>query len=202
MEKDIETLKIYITAQRNNGVSGNAIHEALTSAGWHHELVTKAFSTDAVTETVPVPEVPQYKPSTQPSVSDKNYKKIKIIGIAMIVLGIWSAIPGQNRMTTVDGIVFGFAIIQILIGVGILYYNKVAYTLFNIFSILMIISSLFYLPLLPLMFLYVTVASSVFGIVIGITGVLLSIVQPAFFIYGGIVFHKKEVRALFSGKRK
>lgn len=202
MDTHLATLKEYIKAQRQNGISDEAISNALVSAGWHQELVVKAFATDVAAGTSLVPPVSGGELHVQSGANDKNRKKVKIVGITVIVLGILSMFTVDNQFQSMKVFIIGFAIAQILIGVGVLRYNKIAYTIFNILAILVIIASIFLLPSLQYAAYLFMFNPTLLSVVLGIVDVLVTIAQPVLFIYGGILFHKKEVRALFGTGRK
>jgi hypothetical protein len=92
------------------------------------------------------------------------------------------------------------AVIQILIGIGVLRFSKIAYTLFNVVAILSILSGAILLLGVPLMFLALAVNTNIFSIIMTVLYFVLSAGQLAFYIYGGVTFHSKDVRVLF-GKR-
>jgi hypothetical protein len=225
MNPDLTPLKTYIKSQRENGTSDEAITQSLLASGWQADMITRALAdlngNDQV-QPIAQPEVQaapvvaanaNFTPgwvapengtqSIQPTVaqadgSDKNRKKVVLIGRIMIAFGVLAAIGGVFPDVNILALVFAAA--QILVGVGILSYNKAAYTIFNILAILAILFGLFMLLGIPFMLLAVAISPSVTTILAALLYLVLSVGQLAFYIYGGIIFHKKEVRALFGKK--
>lgn len=226
MDTNTTALKTYITTQRNNGISDEVIYKTLVASGWQHDMVVQALAPETesnneqptVQEQVPAviasdaAAVTQENQNVQQPLLERNdaatksRKKVALIGKIMIGLGVITTV--QVVISMFDGgmfpsmsvVVIIFALAQILIGFGILAYNKIAYTLFNILAILAILSSVFLLFSLPYNLLYMLMDPSVMTIALGILSILLSVGQLVFYIYGGIVFHKKETRALFQKK--
>jgi hypothetical protein len=120
---------------------------------------------------------------------------VKIIGIIMMALGALAAIV--NTYPDVNTLLLVLAVIQMLIGVGILRFNKIAYTLFNITAILSILTGLVLLLGIPLMVLALMTSLNIFSLLMTLVYLIVSVGQLAFYIYGGIIFHKTDIRALF-----
>jgi hypothetical protein len=220
MDSNTTVLKNYIITQRGNGISDEIIYNTLLAAGWQHDMLVQALEsrTEDSNESVEVSEVSypsfaatpvvvasqsadfQQQPVAQIDSSDKLRKKLSFIGKATIALGVLGLVAGLYPEMSVIFLVF--AIAQIVIGFGILGYNKLAYTLFNILAILAILSGVFILLSLPLALMLILVDPSVSSIALAVMTTLLSVGQLVLYIYGGIVFHKKETRLLFQKKRR
>lgn len=219
MDTNTPELQNYINAQRANGISDEVIYKALLASGWQHDVVVQSLSVqgDAVLNQPKINQPIEVRAETSPAnpviatqqdttiqrqsvesqdVNGKTRKKVALIGKIMIGLGVLSAI--LSIFPRLDLLPLVFAIVQITIGVGILSYNRIAYTLFNILAILAIIQSVLILPGIPAMLHIIIFLPPIDALIFATETLVLSVGQIGFYIYGGIVFHKKEVRALFS----
>jgi len=196
MDSSTSTLKTYIDTQRTNGVSDEVTYNNLVSSGWQHDLVVQALAPQAeVTQTQNGYEQAAVQPA---SPSQKTIKKVKVIGIITIVLGAISVLAGL--LTDMNGLQLLFGAVEILVGVGILLFNRVAYTTFNVIAILAMLSSILMLPGLGVALLLITFSFSIEVLVAVSITIVLSVGQLGFYIYGGIVLHNKEIKSLFSKK--
>lgn len=240
MHPNLTPLKTYIISQRKNNMADESIAAALTSAGWQTDMVTQAFAeikseneTTVTSQTMTTgisenqqskpaeeavqPEQPQQTATTgqlqqsmvaRTDVSDKYKKQVKIIAKIVIALGIVAIIGGIYP--EFDSLVLISGIAQVLIGAGLLAFKKIAYTLFNILVILIVVLALVGLTLTLLspfgmlvfvsIFMMLSYSSDIKIIIDLILTIILGPAQFIFYIYGGILFHKKEVRALFDKK--
>ena len=157
------------------------------------QRVTPPHDKPAYPDTTP----PQQKEAEQ---NDARRKKVRVIGSIMIAFGILSIASGSfnGRQVGTGDVIFGVA--QVLIGAGLLSFNRIAYSLFNIVAILAIIASIFYALSLPLTISVIQYSPSFMSVILSLVNILLGIGQLIFYIYGGIVFHDKDVRALFQKK--
>ena len=240
MNPDLTPLKTYIRSQRANNKTDEAITASLTAAGWQVDMVMQAFgemqhehetqvtqpaiatekpsmnqdeSARAVVEpqeqlaTVESVDSPQQS-AIQTDESDKYRKQVKIIAKITTALGVLAMIAGLYP--GFDGLLFFSGVVQVAIGLGLLAFKKIAYTLFNVFVILMIVVTLaglilsFLSPLGLLLFILpfemLFTAPDISVIINIITVFILGPAQFIFYIYSGLYFHKKEVRSLFARK--
>jgi len=199
MDSNTLALKNYIDAQRAGGVSDEAIYNMLVSSGWQHDIVAKGLSAQGLVITNQ-PTYTQPLTETQPAaIDEKLRKKVKIIGIITICLGVAAVLSGL--LLTDDKLLLGFGVVEVLIGLGVVQFSRVAYTLFNLLAILAILSSLIMLPSFAFGLLLIFSMPSLLLLTTVAIAMVLSIGQLGFYIYGGIVFHKKEIRLMFQGKR-
>lgn len=220
MNTNTPELQNYINSQRANGISDEVIYRALLASGWQHDAAVRALSTQEnaaikqpdiyhpaeaqadVSQVNPgivkQDDTPEWKPVESQNINDKSRKKVALIGKIMIGLGILAAIVSMYPVLNLLALVF--AVAQIMVGVGILSYNKLAYTLFNILAILAMISSVFILPNILGVLYVIPFMPSLEALALVMSTIVLGVGQVIFYIYGGIVLHKKEVRALFSKK--
>ena len=83
-----DDLRTYIEQQRANGVSDDAILDTLVSSGWQRDVVVQALSTP---REAALGEQKSDKPTSTLTVNnEKNIKKVKILGIMVIALGVIS----------------------------------------------------------------------------------------------------------------
>jgi len=199
MDSNTLALKNYIDTQRGGGVSDEAIYNMLVSSGWQHDIVAQALSAQGLV----VSNEPTYTQplnATQPVATDEKLrKKVKIIGIITIFLGAAAVLSGL--LLTDDKLLAGFGIVEVLIGIGVIQFSRVAYTLFNLLAILAILSSLLMLPSFAFAFLLIFSMPSLLLLTTVAIAMVLSIGQLGFYIYGGIVFHNKAIRLMFQSKR-
>lgn len=183
-------------ADSNPAQAAPADNTSYQAAAANTEPATSEPYQPPTTSTEPGSSEQPYQPVVDTSVAaDKNVKKVKLIGKIMIGLGAVAVIGGV--FPDINILVLASAAAQIAIGFGILAFNKIAYTLFNILAVLVIIAGLLMLPGVPFaLFLMIANPSPVMILAI-LTGVVLSLAQLVFYVYGIVVFHKKDVRALF-----
>ncbi len=220
MKPDLTQLKTYIMTQRQNGFDDNAIAQVLVSSGWSSDMVTRAFAdiaedgvAGAEVAHAPDDRVQEYTVANsynEPNSEEiqaldktrKNHNKVKVIGIVIIVLGALMAVAAVYPYT--NSFLIAAAVFQIVVGIGILRFNWMAYAIFNIFAILVILSGLLTLISLPMQISLIATlfaGKSLLVAMLVTIGFIVNLAQLAFYIYGGIVFHNKDVRALFARKR-
>ena len=199
MDSNTLALKNYIDTQRAGGVSDEAIYNMLVSSGWQHDIVAQGLSAQGLVATNQ-PTYTQPLTETQPAaIDEKLRKKVKIIGIITIFLGVAAVLSGL--LLTDDKLLLGFGVVEVLIGLGVIQFSRVAYTLFNLLAILAILSSLIMLPSFAFGLLLIFSMPSLLLLTTVAIAMVLTVGQLGFYIYGGIVFHKKEIRLMFQGKR-
>jgi hypothetical protein len=189
MDANIQALKDYIASQRSVNVDDQIIHQSLIASGWQHDAIVSAMS-------APADIIASPTTAAQPVVADpKVGKKVKVIGIITMVLGGLAIISGLYAGIDVIQITFGA--IEIVIGLGILKYNKVAFTFFNVLAILAILSSILLIPSVIFGILFFAYWQSVELIITMLISAVLSVGQLVFYIYSGIILHNKSVQQLF-----
>ena len=199
MDSNTLALKNYIDAQRAGGVSDEAIYNMLVSSGWQHDIVAQGLSAQGLVATNQ-PTYTQPLTETQPAaIDEKLRKKVKIIGIITIFLGVAAVLSGL--LLTDDKLLLGFGVVEVLIGLGVIQFSRVAYTLFNLLAILAILSSLIMLPSFAFGLLLIFSMPSLLLLTTVAIAMVLTVGQLGFYVYGGIFFHKKEIRLMFQGKR-
>jgi len=183
-------LKNYIDAARANAMSDESIYGALIASGWQHDMVAHAFNSLS----------PETSVTPLGNITSRQLKIIKIIGIITIVLGALAVV--SSLLTDFNGLQILFGIIEALIGIGLILHKRTAYTFFNVVAILAILSGLITLPGVALAFTVLLVFPSFELILLIAIGLILSLGQPVFYIYGGIVFHNKAIRAFFKNNHQ
>lgn len=152
---------------------------------------------------------PNQTPTASAEATDKDHKRIRFVGIALIVLSllnaIFMAIQEPARRTTVgldyaSNLQYIFPLVQILVSVGLLKYNKVAYVAFNVIAGLSVLLGLIgftFGVFGALLALAMTPAVDIKAILFIIAAVLFQLLPLSLFAYGLVVLHPKRVRLLF-----
>jgi hypothetical protein len=135
---------------------------------------------------------------TQPPQSNSDYKKIKILAIALIALAAASFMltfisqlqpTDQNYFSQTNFVQSVFVLLQIVLGFGLLFHKKLAYHAYNIIAILSVLGGI----------LAVSTSVYVFSTLsfIDVSSLIYNIIATGFWIYGLVILHPKRVRDYF-----
>lgn len=155
---------------------------------------------------------PQHQPPQQPDqgeyATSKDLKMINFLGKAIVIvasIGLVSSlldILSSSSVGSTVGAAFVFSVVELLIGIGILKFNKAAHIAFRVFGVFAIIMAMFMLPgffmalvALPLIFLMSPLAG-----LLTLVGVTTQTLLVALVIYGFFLLGKRRVRALYFKK--
>lgn len=195
MDSNAPDLRNYINQQRASGIGDEAIHASLVASGWQHDIVVRALSSSAENPS----ERGQSNSSGLVSATgnEKYIKKVKVIGVIAIIFGVLTILESFRIGFSQLQLVFGVA--EVAIGYGLLSFNRFAYTFFNLMAILAILSGI--LVLFGFAIVMALLAQG-FSLDVFFTAIamLVSVGKIGFYIYGGFVLHKKEIRLLFASK--
>lgn len=149
----------------------------------------------------PPPFAPAQSITAYDPTAARRVKLIAYVVIALSTVGIIASFLGENgvNLSALFNPVLLLNILAIVVGIGLLKFNKIAYHAFNVIAILWIIggilgsfSILFALAALPGIF----AISPLLGLITLLT-IVLTIGSAAFMLWALVVLHPKSVRQLF-----
>ena len=157
--------------------------------------------------THPTPDGTQTLQASDEQPTDRDRKKVVIVGAGLATIAILSIlfnvfnfsnflVSGPTRVAAItEVILYG---VQLVLAIGLLKYNRIAYHAFNIVAAIQILIGGFSVlsTFISFFLTAIAVAASPLGIFLLLIA-LLQVAMIGFYVYGIIVLHPKRVRSLF-----